>query len=177
MALFKHKENIPELPIAPSLNSRQKSSFKSNINELPTLPPLTKQNDDFGQEMVKSAIGNSDDFGLDKVADVGEQHHNDSERSDKNTPHQNTSMIPQNNMQQQVQNPPRKTVFVKVEKFHALQDALSEIQEQIKNLSRQVQTLKDVKTRQVQEINVWDEEMKKINQRLSKIDSGIFGDV
>ena len=71
----------------------------------------------------------------------------------------------------------RQSIFVKVEKFNALQTAIVEIQEQMKNLSKQVELLKDVKTKQIQEINEWDNEMKKINQRLTKIDSDIFGEV
>ena len=162
MALFKHKENIPELPVAPSLPSIPKMRLKNNINELPRLPPSNSQKDDFGEEMVKSAIS---DHNIPEVNEVtgGEM--------ERNSPHIFPTATPQPVVAE------RKTIFVKVEKYHALEGALSEIQEQIKTLSKQVQTLKDVKARQVQEINVWDEEMKKINQRLSKIDSGIFGDV
>ena len=51
------------------------------------------------------------------------------------------------------------------------------MQEKIKELSKQVQNLKQVKTKELDEINLWDDQMRKMNQKLSKIDSDMFGEV
>ena len=172
MALFKHKDSIPELPMAPSFPSSTKIPSRNNINELPTLPVPNSQKDNFGEEMVKSAISDlsaAEENEVNCREIVKDPLHVNQEVNNSHVVQQNVPIAPVA--------PEKKTIFVKVDKYHALQDALGEIQEQIKNLSKQVQTLKEVKTRQVREINVWDEEMKKINQRLSKIDSGIFGEV
>ncbi len=173
MALFKHKENIPELPVALSLPSINKNITSRDINELPTFPRSTNsQNDNFNQDLVKSA-----------VTDTSENsYENEDETQSTKIPtmplfDENRGKIMDADQQMSSMIPQKQTIYIKVEKFNALQEALSEIQEQIKSLTKQVELLKDVKIKQVQEINEWDNEMKKINQRLSRIDSDIFGEV
>lgn len=64
MGLFKRKEKVPEIPLAPGLSDAPSeegvsSSGEYNMSELPSIPSSSK-NDELNQEIVKSAI--SDNF-------------------------------------------------------------------------------------------------------------------
>jgi len=78
---------------------------------------------------------------------------------------------------QNYNSPQKGTIFVKIDKYNRAQDALRDIEEKIKQMSAEIRTLKEIKVREVKELEVWDEELKKINARLTKIDAGIFGEL
>lgn len=160
MGLFKSRDNIPELPLSASrLPPLQNKFSEEEAHELPSLAGNSNsQVDDFNQRLVKSAINDdsSDDYSSEPF----------SAEKEMDPKYQNAMPIPS-----------KQNIFVKIDKFNALQSALSEIQGQIREISKQVETLKDTKTKQIEDINEWDTEMKKINQRLTKIDSDIFGEV
>jgi hypothetical protein len=176
MAMFKKKDYIPELPTSSTLPPLP-SNFsipKSEIHGLPQMPDnLNSQKDNFNQDLLKSAVTDSQDNDEEKSSF---QNYNPSLNinQDNSIKDNRFSMENFSSIRQESQN---KTIYIKIDKFNALQNALDEMQEQIKNLSKQIEVLKDTKMRQIQEIDNWDNEMKKINQRLSKIDSDIFGEV
>lgn len=180
MSLFKSdNEGIPEIPPAPSLRKFPKMDLDDKtIPELPTLPSKNAINERFNQQMVKSAINDNfeEDYNYDNQDDDFDELNQIKEKFN------NLELTPQKeyNLPQQNQNPPlpeKNTVFVKIDKFKALQQTLAEMQEKIKELSKQVQNLKQVKTKELDEINLWDDQMRKMNQKLSKIDSDMFGEV
>ncbi len=126
-----------------------KAQNKSLIGET-----YNSQSDNINQNMIKSVI-------------------NDESNEEESSNYQYDIKIPVS------QSSPlqKQNIFVKVDKLSVLQNALSDIQGQIRELSKQVDLLRDVKTKQIQEISNWDTEMKKINQKLTKFDSDIFGEI
>ncbi len=164
MALLKKKAKTPPLPRVPTIPPFPPMKYPFESHDLPSFTSNSNSlRNDFNQDLVKSA-----------VVDSSEDRYDDGIEENYEMPRQQEEM-----KFEPIRNPvaQRQSIFVKVEKFNALQTAIVEIQEQMKNLSKQVELLKDVKTKQIQEINEWDNEMKKINQRLTKIDSDIFGEV
>ncbi|MDD2444916.1 MAG: hypothetical protein PHX15_02220 [Candidatus Nanoarchaeia archaeon] len=181
MSLFKSdNERIPEIPPAPNLRRFPKIDLEDKtIPELPTLPSKNSINEKFNQQMVKSAINDNfeDNYDYENQEDDFDEINKIKEKFT------NLELTPQreyNLPQQSQQNTPlpeKNTVFVKIDKFKSLQQTLAEMQEKIKELSKQVQNLKQVKTKELDEINLWDDQMRKMNQKLSKIDSDMFGEV
>lgn len=163
MALLKKKVKTPILPRTPTIPPFPPMKYPFESHDLPSFTSNSNSlKNDFNQDLVKSAVIDTSENMYDNV--------------EENYEVQN---MPEEVKFEPIRNPTlqKQSIFIKVEKFNALQTAIAEIQEQMKNLSRQVELLKDVKTKQIQEINQWDNEMKKINQRLTKIDSDIFGEV
>ncbi|MFA5485233.1 MAG: DUF948 domain-containing protein [Candidatus Pacearchaeota archaeon] len=178
MGLFKsNNEAIPEIPPAPVLRGFPKMDLDDRtIPELPTLPSKNSINEKFNQQIVKSAINDNfeDNYNYENQEDDFDEINRIKEKFT------NLELAPQRGYNLPQQNPPlpeRNTVFVKIDKFKSLQKTLAEMQEKIKELSKQVQNLKQVKTKELEEINLWDDQMRKMNQKLSKIDSDMFGEV
>jgi len=165
MGIFGHKENIPQIPSTPTLpNLPRREDTKPA--ELPSIPG-NMTNDNFNQEMIKSAINNPTD------------QMDDSEEPKEEIDHIRNS-LPELPSSQKIQiagtTPLKKTIFVKIDKFNKAQESLRDIEEGIREMSSEVKALKEIKVKELKELDLWDEELKKVNARLSRIDSNIFGE-
>jgi TATA-box binding protein (TBP) (component of TFIID and TFIIIB) len=153
MGLFNKKEDIPQLssmPTLPALPQRRNDL----IPELPTLPE-NSASDVLNEEMIKSAMSEDE-------LDVDES----------------PSLIPKLKLSKtQTTVAKEGTIFVKIDKFNKSQETLTEIREKVKELSTDIQALKEIKTKEINELTNWDIELKEINSRLSRIDSNIFSEV
>ena len=173
MTFFKSRDEIPKLPKAPSLFDLPTIDDKRGIiPELPSFPSKNDIQERFNQQMVKSAINESpgekevDDYtpGIPSKEEVvsheeyEEKHH---------YPVEQKKPITQN----------KETIYIKIDKFNSAQKAILDIQSKVSELSKAIDELKKAKTKEIEELNGWDEEMKNINLRLSRIDKGIFGEV
>ena len=165
MGFFKSNDEIPKLPKAPSLLDLPTIDDKRGlIPELPSFPSKNELHEKFNQQMVKSAV--SESSGGEEVNSIPEipyansYHHEDEEQTKR------ISEVPQ-----------RETVYVKIDKFNNAQKSILEIQTKVNELTKAIDELKKIKTKEIEELSGWDEEMKNINLRLSRIDKGIFGEV
>lgn len=184
MSLFKsNNDEIPEIPPAPSIQKFPNLNIKdSTIPELPTLPSKNSMNEKFNEQMVKSAIDDNYD---ENEYDYSNQDDNFEDINQIKNKLQNIERMvkehpreydyPTEDQNQPI--PDKNTIFVKIDKFKSLQKTLVEMQEKIKELSKQVQNLRQVKTKELEEIDAWDTQMRKMNQKLSKIDSDMFQEV
>jgi PHP family Zn ribbon phosphoesterase len=153
MGLFSKSEDKPKItpsPLLPDLPKAEEEKF----SELPSIPG-DKAHNNMSEEMIKSAIS-------DRENELSE----DEEENQKTDP--------QFSLQNQ---PKRETIFVKIDTFSESKKSLNAIEEKVKELGTDLQELKEIKTKELKELNLWEEELKKINNRLSKIDTDIFGEV
>lgn len=76
MGLFKKKEKVPEIPLAPSFSGvlTGENSGSAEEYEVPELPsiPISSKNEGLNQEIVKSAISDNFSSGEDEVIEKGE---------------------------------------------------------------------------------------------------------
>jgi len=159
MGLFNKKENVPSISPTPTLPQLPKTS-PEKVSQLPTLPGDTT-NDNLNQEIIKSAVND--------ITISGQEEFNEGDQIIERMPSLNDtdhSTVAKD-----------ETIFVKIDKFNKSQETLHEIGEKISELSTDIQTLKELKTKEIKELTDWDTELKEINLRLSKIDSSIFSEV
>jgi len=169
MGLFSHKDEAPKIPSSSTLPKLP----KTRISELPSMTQNTPNN--LSEEIIKSAI-------IDSSEEKDVINHDELEPrrfgGGQIPPLSSVPLIPIPPAETQNYNTPQKgTIFVKIDKYNRAQDALRDIEAKIKQMSVEIQTLREIKVREVQELDAWDEELKKINVRLTKIDAGIFGEL
>ncbi len=170
MGLFSKKNDIPKISPAPVLPELPKREHVSS--ELPSLPGIA-YNDNLNQEMIKSAVNNYSSEEEEVKEKEGEDNF-DNKRlplppsySGKIRDIENTGARPSMG----------GTIFVKIDKFNRAQNTLRDVEDKVKEISIAVNTLREIKIKEIKELDLWDEELKKVNSRLSNIDSNIFGEV
>ncbi len=166
MSLFNKKDNVPEIPSAPTLPELPKSNIPAAPSSMPTLPsmPNAPGHDNINQEIVKSAVSDSPE-GNEVMHNAQAEH----------ASFAGAGLPPKTEMP--VAGGQKEIIYVKIDKFQNAQIALNEIKLKVTEISKEIADLKAVKDKETAEIDAWDIEMKTINQRLSKIDTGIFGEV
>jgi len=176
MGFFSRKEERPRIPPSPVLPEipEREYSRSSRSSELPSIPS-NRTHDNLNQEMVKSAMEDmpSPEEKEDLVGELPRPPRLEA-RDIPSPPSFGRSVLPLPPVEGQ---PRRETIFVKIDQFNNALDSLNEIEGMIRELSTDINTLKEVKVKEVEELNAWDEELKKVNARLTKIDSTIFGEV
>lgn len=180
MGFFSKRSDPPKITRTPTLPELPSKSPSEPISELPAIP-ANSSTDNLNENIIKSAM---DDTVSDEP-DMKEEHHKTPEVMEVMSNNERYSkrggripMPPSYSDESPVGGKPtRETIFVKIDKFNTAQDTLIEIEEKIRVLASDIQSLKEVKMNEVRELNTWDEELKKVNDRLSKIDHSIFGDV
>jgi hypothetical protein len=198
MGLFSRKEKIPEIPTAPTLPELPKlnSEEKKNLPELPSFPSNSK-NENLNQEMVKSAIADNVSP-EEKGADMNVQ--NDIHISEE--PEEESMIPPRPSVEKSIPklpskpsiiNAPKKTleinqlerkstkeiepIFVRIDKFQSAQKNFEQIKNKIKEIESVIGKIKDIKSKEENELENWAEDIEKIKSRLSEVDSEIFNQI
>ena len=181
MGIFRRKEEPPTLPRSSTLPELPHSSYSSNrgeeepaVSELPSLPGSARNNH-LNEDMIKSAMDDHPEE--DEVMDEETHHSVEAHRSamPPSFLQRNTDMKGMYGVKSSAR-PERDTIFVKIDEFNRAQDSLAAIEETVKNIAADVHALRDIKLKEVEELNAWDEELKKVAARLAKIDSSVFGE-
>jgi hypothetical protein len=174
MGFFRKKEEPPRIQRSSTLPELPRES-RNQVSELPTMPQSTS-NDNLNESMIKSAMDDNYSSEEDEVKpdEILHEHPMEHRQNHLRLP---SSFSRPSRMERVSARPKRETIFVKIDEFNRAQDSLAVIDETLKELSSDIQTLKEIKLKEVDELNSWDEELKKINARLSKMDSTIFGEV
>ena len=188
MGWFSKKEKIPELPPAPTLPELPDSS--KSKNELPALPP-TELGKNLNQEMVKSAVGNSDTEKsslpippqptvnkdqpqmIPSIASIPNSAEEVKPEEHKQTKDLTPIKIEQTPQEQPITRP-ADSIFVKIEDFQEAQKDFKEITKKIKQIEKTLVKVRDKKIKEDEEIADWTDEIEKTKTKLSEIDSDIF---
>ena len=232
MGWFSKKEEVPQIVAAPILPEFPKGDEpkKKDLPELPTFPHTSK-NENFNQEMVKSAVGevtspgeNGVNVEPSKDLHVVEEPRGEStippKPSEKNSerpkhappihkgtyktaqdpqwytgqqepipeiPKKVTSAIPPKIEEHyevpeynQIAKPSVKKIepiFVRIDKFQLAQKNFEQIKDRVKEMESILGKIKDVKSREENELKGWTEDVEKIKSQLSEIDSSVFDQI
>jgi hypothetical protein len=206
MALFKKKEDVPEIPTAstlPNLPSIEQTE-KKELPELPSFPANSK-NKNINQEMVKSAVTDTSFPGENEVhVDIPEGLHIKEERQGEPTIPPKPSVkstIPEPPTQPSIvkstiPEPPTKPttvkttpttkhptstsdepIFIRIDKFQLAQKHFEQIKEKINKIELVIGKIKEVKSKEEIELKGWTEDIEQIKTRLSEIDADIFDQI
>ncbi|MGK0209215.1 MAG: tetrahydromethanopterin S-methyltransferase subunit G [Patescibacteria group bacterium] len=158
----KEAPKIPTMPTLPQIDSRG-----SSPSELPSMSPY-HDSGNLNEQMIKSAVVDSS-VEQEVILSHDEPTHHVSDvpvlRADYKTDTTRSRGVASS------------TVYVKIDKFNKAQEHLAEVDSKVKSISDEIQVLKDIKSKEIKELTMWEDELKKINSRLSLIDSQIFGDI
>lgn len=203
MGLFKKKENVPKiqtatLPPLPSLPPIAEDSARKEMPELPSFPSSSK-NEDINQEIVKSAVSdltfptkeepktnpqenliqtNKTTQSIQQPSITQElklpdpitpSTHNIAE--EKLTAPVVPTHLSESKSVQQKQNDP---IFVRIDKFQSAQKNFEEIKSKMAEMESVLNKIKDVKSKEEEELKGWSEDIEKLKTRLSEIDNDIF---
>lgn len=196
MGLFSKDEKVPEIPVAPAL-PQFPSSGKKDLPELPSFPASSK-NENFNQEMVKSAVADMPSPGEKEMnMEASKDLHISEEPSEELIipPKPSENLIPDLPRKPLVVEMPRETlksssvvpdklvpkeiepIFVRIDKFQTAQKNFEQIKTKIDDIESIVGKIKDVKSREEAELKSWTEDIEKIKSRLAEIDAGIFNQI
>ena len=200
MGFFSKKDKVPELPPAPRIPEIPNTSVKT-MSELPSLPKNLNEN--FNQEMVKSAVNDSDSSGEISEVEMEELprdfHFKESISNARETssipdvpymPQKQTSMqtiqpkpLPQYNsvqmqpipaMNKHVENSVPGTIFVRFDKFQNAKKEFENINKSLKDIESLLDGIKDTNAEENSDISNLDRELNEIKAKLAELDSSIF---
>ena len=202
MALFHKKDDIPKIPSAPTLPKlpeiKIEEETKKNLPELPSFPANFK-NENFNQEMVKSAVTDMPSPGENEVhVEVPKNIHviEEPEREQIISPRpsmeSSISELPKKpivteiseEMSESVSSAPRTSItkeiepiFVRIDKFQKAQEDFKQIKDKVKEVELVLKKIKDVKLKEEVELKGWTEDIEKIKSRLVEVDTDIFNQI
>jgi len=193
MAWFNKKENTPDVPRAPRLPDLPPMIGDHRLPELPSFPEI-QENDNLDNEIVKSAVDDSSVDLKEALRVPGSENLPDFREKDvkmeelprdfrlQNPPTiqkmQKSAELPVAPSPVKVESPKiNEPIFVKIDKFQSAQSDFTEIKKKVKEFDLTLKKVKELKTKEDQELSMWTEDLEKIKARLSEIDSSIFSKI
>ena len=202
MGLFKKKENIPSIPIAPSLPSLPSlpsidpEQSKKELPELPSFPTSSK-NENLNQELVKSAVSDASppeekEFYMKTPKSIHVEKRPKEESTIPLSPSAETQIPELPKPIASIEPPIKKTItekapqtksqidkqsdpiFVRIDKFQAAQKNFNDIKSKVVEMESLLKKIKEIKTREEDELKGWTKNTEKLKSRLAEIDSDIF---
>lgn len=202
MGLFNKKEKIPDIPISPSLPSLpplppiKEEAQKRDLPELPSFPANPK-NENLNQRMVKSAVSegpSSEEVGMSTIPEnlqMPEEQKEGLMIPSKSPiqrlipePPKSIAPVSQKKMESSKPEIPTTTlkasrssdepIFIRIDKFQAAQKNFEDIKSKMIEIEFILKKIKDVKSREEDELKGWTEDIEKLKSRLVEVDSDIF---
>lgn len=197
MGLFRRKEEVPKIPTAPILPELPKpeQSEKKDLPELPSFP-ATSKNENFNQEMVKSAVvdmpsseENEVNMEMPKSLHITEEPKEEPAIPPKPSAESSIPKLPS------ITEAPKKTlelsasiegkpvlkqlepIFVRIDKFQVAQKNIEQIKDKVKEIESVLKKIKDMKSHEEVELKGWTEDIEKIKSRLAEVDTDIFNQI
>lgn len=195
MGLFNKKESVPELPSAPNLPELPKSPNQPEKKNMPELPsfPANPKNENFNQEMVKSAVADQPTLG-EKEGDIKVPEVSGAANAaggsmlpprpfaatapvapESSTPTGGIDALPPVVAQSAIKT--NEPIFVRIDKFQDSQENFEDIKDKIDKIEEVLNRIKEVKVREEEELRGWTEDVEKIKSKLGEIDSDIFSQI
>ena len=198
MGLFSKKDKVPEIPPAPKLpDLPDMPKLKDEgTKELPKLPD-TNFGEDLNNEIVKSAVDDSEKFGEnlelreDKIPSPP-LHYNKPPSSFRHRPPQNEQnehfelhephrrrtleLSPQVRTEDSPTSP-HEPIFVRIDKFQQAQKDFNDIKNKVKDIEETLRKFKETKSQEDTEVNLWTQNLEKIKARLDSIEQQIFSKI
>jgi hypothetical protein len=190
--------SLPPLPPLPSIPTAEEGSIKKELPELPSFPSSSK-NENLNQEIVKSAVSDvSPPEENEEKAQIPKSFHRIKAPVDETIGAPKPSIwdspepapLPTEEVKKQApvipdvpkhapspatpQQKQEEPIFVRIDKFQAAQKNFDEIKSKMEEMELVLKKIKEVRSREEEELKGWTEDVEKLKFRLSEIDSNIF---
>ena len=70
----------------------------------------------------------------------------------------------------------KSRVFIKVEKYEEILSKMDDIKEKIDEMEEKIKKINDLRSEEQKDIELWNNKIKEIKDRLDRIDKGLFED-
>ena len=176
MGLFKKKEKfqrdevprLPELPGLPELPEWGGDEFNNErISQLPSFPNGSL-GDKFSQNTIKEAVtGEREDDEVD--ADESE------ERQMMQKPLIKSRIVKEYSQTSRTRE--AEPIFIRIDKFEEGSKTFEQVKDQVAEIEKMLNNLKGIKEKEEAELNNWEEEIKRVKEKIERIDSNIFSKI
>jgi len=155
MGLFSKKEKVPEISHTSELPDLPKKEEGHNLPELPKVPTAHSLEE--------------------KKVDMGPPPHI---MEYPIPPKPSEDLIPRvPKVENHLDTKEIEPIFVRIDRFQSAQKSFDVIKSRLKEMESVLKKIKDVKSKEDKGIASWNEEVEKIKERLSEIDSDIFDQI
>ena len=185
MALFKKKERkqeIPRLPELPNLPELPEFPETENFSdeELPQFPsfPNDSLGNKFSQNTIKEAVaGEKEVEGVeaDEFAEEKEELSRDEERMRgmrKPLVREETGKEFFPKIEENITE--TEPIFVRIDKFEEGSKEFDEVRKKVTEIENMFENVKKIKEKEERELELWEEEIRNIKEKIEKIDRNIF---
>jgi hypothetical protein len=174
---------LPELPEPKDFNFPSKQRFQEDsnklpiieINELPALPN-SETGRKFNQETIKNAINKPEEQGFQESRFPARKFNENKlpEFPQKRTIELSPSMASSFNKQMAKKAEP---VFIRLDKFQLTLDSFEQIKNKISEIESLLRKIKEVKSKEDEELTAWEREIQIIKSRIDSIDKNMFSNI
>ena len=188
---IKKKGSAGELPDFPSMGGPSMRDYQrtmlppieseqnEEVHGLPSFPD-SLMNKGFSQSMIKSAVEDSDKD-LPELPEWKEESERPQMKSVKTVELEEWSpKTPKKQMNEDLIIPrstsmnEKRPLFVKLEKFKEARDSLVKISEKLGQMDELLKMIKDLKSKEDEEISSWEKDIENIKMRISFVNKEIF---
>jgi len=188
--------SVPELPSFP----RQQKTI--NLPDLPSFPNDSR-NQNMNQEIVKSAVMDNEEHDYDDSYESQERIEEIKKELPKKDIFTSSPIIPsKESIKSTIPMPPQKhsfkqntvsmvstkkdvsptpnesePIFVRLDKFQSAQKSLDLIKKRVLDIELTIRGIKEVKSKEDEELSKWNSETQELKSLLSEIDDEIFGKI
>ena len=172
---------LPELPKLPDFQGYEEDS-DYNENELPQLPsfPNNTLGNKFSQNTIKDAVAGEKEVEPEEAEDFEEN-----EEPMMQKPLAKT--MPASEMPEQRNYPSYsrtyttqkkpEPVFIRLDKFEESMDIFNNAKEQISEIEKFLNEIKNLKQKEDEELNSWEDQIQEIKKQIEKVDQDIFSKI
>lgn len=184
-------QTVPKLPELPKLPDFPGAEDEYNSSEtLPQLPsfPNNSFGDKFSQNTIKEAVAGEKEVEPEDAEDSMESHEDTDEMpmmqelpEEMPMPKMTTGMLeqksyPSYSKSYTTQKKP-EPVFIRLDKFEESMDIFNDAKEQISEISDLLKNIKEMKQKEDEELNTWENQIQEIKKQIEKVDQDIFSKI
>jgi hypothetical protein len=203
MGLFKKKENserdskkinpqpqaipvlpeLPKLPDFPGVDSDNSDYADMDLPQLPSFPNNSLGNK-FSQNTIKEAVAGEKEVEPEEADELSSEFDEEEAPMMQESPEEKIARVPMNQsksypgfskqytMQKKVE-----PVFIRLDKFEESLEVFNEAKEQISEIEHLLRNVKELKAKEEEELNSWENKIQEIKKQIEKVDQDVFSKI
>ena len=169
------KKEIPSLPELPKLPELPQKRIKElePIHQLPSFP-TDSLGEKFSQNTIKEAI-----TGKKEDTSAFEKRGLEKTKEEKFQRHLREIQEPPKNIPEEFEEAAKKVkeaepIFIRIDKFEESLQIFEKIKNQISEIEKMLKDIKQIREKEKEELELWENEIKSAKEQIEKIDKEIF---
>lgn len=173
----KKESGLPDLPPQrfnfPTINDYTKEEELEEIHDLPSFPS-NPSNKGFMQSVIKDAVTEEERLPEIKESPIPSFAPAKTIEVEEHMMQSRPSYIEKTIYPEKLEVIDKKPIFIRLDKFHEAKESLGSISSKINEMEGMLRKLKEVKTKEDQELMAWEKEMHSLKSHLRRINEDIL---